>query len=176
MLVGVRFYVDSRLWHIWCDGGNKTYFVWIFRMLFRVNHLLCLCLCMCLRCVFHHLMCVLKQRFSLCELQITYIHFFLVRLYMNRIIIYFNLNVFTVHVECFSILRSYFYLSANCTVSVRKHTQAQCTQGMLIYRQFRSWYLFYSRNCFHCCYFCAYIHLFFVTNLCFSGFIWLVSL
>lgn len=41
---------------------------------------------------------------------------------MNRIIIYFNLNVFTVRDECFSILHSYFCLSANRYESIQKRT------------------------------------------------------
>lgn len=43
-----------------CDGGNKTYFGWIFRMLFRVNRSLCDAL--------RRFICALKHRISLCEL------------------------------------------------------------------------------------------------------------
>lgn len=48
----------------------------------------------------------------------------------------------------------------------KTHTYAPCTHCTLFYRLFRRWYLFYSRNRFCGCYFCAYIQLFFFTNSC----------
>lgn len=102
------FSVLASSGYIWCDGGNKTYFGWIFRMLFRVNHLLCLCVCVCAMRPSPFYMCF-ETTISTMRIVDKIYPFFPVRsvcLCMNRIIIYFNLNVFTVHVECFSVLRS----------------------------------------------------------------------
>lgn len=49
--------------YIWCDGGNKTYFGLNFQDAFRSSTTCCVC---AMRP--RHFICVLKQRFPLCEL------------------------------------------------------------------------------------------------------------
>lgn len=148
MHVGVRFYVDSWLWHIWCDGGNKTYFVSIFRMLFRVNHLLCLCVCVRWRCVFSPFYVCLGTTIFTMRIADN------IQPFHSRTAVY-ESHYYLFQFKCLRCTRwVLFYLtlvllssSQLCCECMRTiERQAQCTHGMLIYRQFRCWYLFYSRN------------------------------
>lgn len=99
MLVGVRFACVfsalASMSYFWCDGGNKTYFGWIFRMLFSESTT---------RCVYAMRSSPFYVYFetTISTMRIVDKIYFPCMcvcwcLYMNRIIIYFNLNVFIVH-------------------------------------------------------------------------------